>query len=454
LLVVTASLMVLAPILQAFGQMSLAEIGKSLLMLAGVFVVLGVAGLALAPIVPILLALGAAVLLIGAGMLAAGAGVLLFATGLAALSVSGTAATLALVAMVSALAGLIPLVMKQIGLGLIAFAQVIATAGPAITAALVVVLNSLIDAIIKLSPKIIQALFVLLTALYNTMAQYVPKMVDAGLRLLTGVLNGIAKNIGGVVTAATNVVVNFINAMAANQGRVIQAGINFILAFINGLASAIRSNSKAMGDAGANLASAIVEGMIRGLAGGAGRIVSEAKKIASNALNAAKAVLGIHSPSREFEKVGEASGQGMANGLNNMMQVVQVSAEDLGKGAIKSLSGSLSGMSDLVNNEMDVRPVIRPVLDLTDLQNNAGQINRVLAGSRQIDIRPVSSSAQAASTGFQNNKDLIQQLTSADSSRPTVQFVQNNNSPKALSSADIYRQTKNQLSRVKEVVTP
>jgi hypothetical protein len=356
--------------------------------------------------------------------------------------------------MVSALAGLIPLVLRQVGLGLIAFAQIIGQAGPAITQALVTILNSLIDAIITLSPKIIKALFVLLTALYNTMANYVPQMVAAGLKLLTGVLNGIANNIHGVVNAATNVVVNFINAMAANQGRVIQAGVNFILAFINGLASAIRANSKAMGDAGANLASAIVEGMIRGLAGGAGRIASEAKKIASNALNAAKAVLGIHSPSKEFEKVGEFSAQGMANGLHNMSHIVEVSAEDVGKRAIKSMGDALSGMSGLIDDKMDVQPVIKPVLDLTGVQAGAGQINRVLAGSRKIDIQPVSSSAQQASSGFQNNKDFIEQVDSTDSSRPTVQFIQNNNSPRALSSADIYRQTKNQLSRVKEVVSP
>jgi hypothetical protein len=230
--------------------------------------------------------------------------------------------------------------------------------------------------------------------------------------------------------------------------------VNFILAFINGLAIAIRSNSKAMGDAGANLASAIVEGMIRGLAGGAGRIASEAKKIAANALNAAKSVLGIHSPSKEFEKVGGYSAEGMANGLRKGSSLIEISAADMGDRAVKSLSGSLANISNLINDKMDVQPVIRPVLDLTNLQNNAGQINKILTGTRQIDIRPVSSSAQAASSGFQNNKDFIAQVDTPDPSRPTIQFVQNNNSPKALSSADIYRQTRNQLSRVKEVVTP
>jgi tape measure domain-containing protein len=452
LVIVAASLLLLAPILAMFGQMKLSEIGKSLLELFGVFAVIGISGVLLAPVVPILLALGVAITLLGVGMLAAGAGVLLFATGLTLLSVSGVAATVALVAMVSALAGLIPMVMTQIGLGIIAFANTIATAGPALTNALVVVLNSLIDAIIRLSPKIIEALFTLLNALVTTMLKHVPKMVDSGLKLLTGVLNGIANNMSGVVTAATNVVVNFINAMAANQGRVIQAGVNFILSFINGLASAIRSNSKAMGDAGANLASAIVEGMIRGLAGGAGRIASEAKNVARNALNAAKSVLGIGSPSKEFEKVGKFSVQGLANGLNKFGLIAVNSAEDLGHSTLKALGETLSSVPDTLSNKMDIRPTIRPVLDLTDVYNNAGQINKVLNGSRKIDIRPVSSNAQQASNGFENNKILVEAGSAPSNTAPTVQFNQVNNSPKALSSAEIYRQTKNQLSQVKKVV--
>jgi tape measure domain-containing protein len=454
LLVVAASLLLLAPILAMFGQMKLEEIGKSLLMLFGVFAVIGISGLLLAPVVPILLALGVAIVLLGTGMLLAGAGVLLFATGLTALAISGAAATLALVAMVSALAGLIPMVMTQIGLGIIAFANTIATAGPALTNALVVVLNSLINAIIKLSPKIIEALFTLLNALVTTMLKHVPKMVDSGLKLLTGVLNGIANNMSGVVTAATNVVVNFINAMAANQGRVIQAGVNFILSFVNGLASAIRSNSKAMGDAGANLASAIVEGMIRGLAGGAGRIASEARNIAKNALNAAKNALGIGSPSKEFEKVGRFSGEGLVIGLDKMSRVVEISAEDMGHRAVQSMSTALSGMSTLIDDKMDTQPVIRPVLDLSSLQGNAGQINKILSGTKKIDISPVSASAQQASSGFQNNKSFVEELDRNQSTTPTVQFVQNNNSPKALSTAEIYRQTKNQLSKAKKAVTP
>lgn len=330
-LVIAAALRVLAPVLQQFGDMSLTEIGSALLMLAGVFAIFGGAALLLAPVVPVMIGLGAAVAILGVGVLAAGAGVMLFATGLTLLAAAGAGATTALVHMVVSLASLIPEVMKQIGLGLVAFAQVIATSGPAITKALVTVLESLISAIVRVTPKIVDALLRMLTMLLEKLAQYVPRMVDAGLRLLTGILKGIANNIGKVVDEATRVVVNFINGISKNLPKVIDAGVKMIISFVNGVANAIRSNTDEMNAAGRNLGSAIIEGMVKGVTGGIASITSAAKSVASSALNAAKGVLGINSPSKEFIKIGNYVNDGFRKGLEGNKKQVYDAFNDLKK---------------------------------------------------------------------------------------------------------------------------
>jgi hypothetical protein len=316
LLVAAAALKLLAPVLLAFGAMSWGDILKGLTMLAGVFVVLGVAGLLLAPVVPVLLGLGIAIGVLGIGMLAAGAGVLLFSTGLTALAVSGAAGTAAIVNMVKQIALLLPFVMTQLGLAVIAFAKSLTTAGPAFTTAMVVVLTALMNAIVKLAPKIASTMEKMLTLLLGVLVRSVPKMVVAGMQIITGILNGIANNIGKIVTAATNIIVNFLKGISQNLPRVIQAGVDLVLAFVNGVANSIRNNSTAMGQAGANLGLAIVEGMANGIAGGIGVVTSKAKEVASAALNAAKNVLGIHSPSKEFHKIGMFVVQGFVNGMD------------------------------------------------------------------------------------------------------------------------------------------
>lgn len=316
LLIVTASLAVLAPVLLAFGNMSWEQIVKGLLVLAGAFLVIGAAGLILAPVVPLIALLGAGIALLGIGVLAAGAGVFLFASALTALAVAGGAATAMIIGIVKGLIGLIPDLMASIGLGLVAFAKVIAVSGPAITKAIEVVLNSLIGAIGRLTPKIVMTLAKLMVMMVQTLAANVPKMADAGLKLLTGFLNAIARNLGKVITAATNVIVAFLNGIGKNLPRIIDAGVKLIISFVNGVAKAIDSHSAEMGAAGGRLAMAIVQGMAKGIMGGIGSITSAAKNLASQALSSAKSVLGINSPSKEFQKIGKYVVDGFRKGLD------------------------------------------------------------------------------------------------------------------------------------------
>lgn len=358
-LVIAAALSILAPVLLQFGQMSMGEIGKSLLMLAGVFVVFGAAAILLAPVVPVMIALAGAVTLLGIGVLAAGAGVLLFATALTALAAAGIAGTAAIVGIVSGLVGLIPMVMKQIGLGLKAFAEVIGSAGPAILKAIRAVLNALIDAIAQLTPKIINTLFKMLSLMLSTMQKYVPRMVDAGLKLLTGILHGIANNIGKVVDMATKVIVNFLNAIGRNIPKVNQAGVNLIIKFIDGISSAIDRNSSRLGAAGGRLAAAIIKGMIRGLGSGMGEIISAARSIATSALDAAKKALGVKSPSKEFERIGNYVNDGFRKGLDgNKKQVFD---------AFDSLKVKLKDMTRSAGEDVDrLESKLRKLTDRRD----------------------------------------------------------------------------------------
>lgn len=446
LLVVAAALQILAPVLQALGSMSLGEIGKALLALAGVFLVLGVAGLVLAPLTPILIALGLAVGLLGVGMLAAGAGVLLFSTAMTALSISGVAGAAAIVAMVQKLVTVIPIVMAAIGAGIIAFAKVIATAGPAITKAITTVLLALLSAIDKLSPRIVSTLGKMLSLMLAAMVKYVPKMADAGLKILIGVLNAIAKNIGKVVKAGADIIVNFLKGIQQNLPRVIQEGVNTIISFINGVANGIRSNSSALGAAGGNLASAIVEGMVRGIAGGIGSVVSAAKNMAQSALDAAKHKLGINSPSKEFIKVGKFSAQGAAIGFIKYKSYVTDAAAETGGAAVDALRSSLSGISDIVTTDANFTPIIRPVLDLSGVKKDAGKIGSMVT-TTPLKVDTTAAKAKDASAAYSANLQARQDANLSEGD--TFNYTQNNTSPKALSNAEIYRQTKTQLATVK-----
>lgn len=473
LLVAAAALEVLLPVLTTMGNMPWASLGEALAGLAGVFIIFAAAGLLLTPLAPTLLALGAAILLMGLGVAAAGAGVFLFAAGLTALAVAGTAAAAALTGIVSALLGLLPKVAKEIGLAVIAFATTISTAGPAIVKAITTVLDALLDAINKESPKInttfgmllveflndvnkyspqINATFMkLLNLLLSDVESFVPKLTNAGVNILIAVINGIASRTGNMVSAATNIVIAFINGVGSNSLRVTQAGINMILNFINGLANQIRAATPQMDAAGANLGSAIIDGMTGGLASKAAGLISKAESIAGDVLHALGKVLDAHSPSREAFKLGAWTTKGFTDGLGSMGDVVEASATNVGSSALTAMSKTISGMSDLITGSMDVAPTITPVLDLSNVKKNASQIGDLLS-TTPVSVGTSTTSAKIASAGISTNSDAITTVANSPKSPPPVSFTQNNYSPKAISAADLYRQTNNQLSKARGVL--
>jgi hypothetical protein len=452
LLVVAEALRVLAPVLLTFGGMSWGEIAKGLVMLAGAFAVIGLAGLVLTPLIPSLIGLGIAVSLLGAGAALAGVGVFLFAAGFTALAASGAAGAAVIIGIVKSLLGLLPIVVTQVGAIVLAFAKVIAEAGPAIIKAVTAVLLAFLEAIIRLSPKIAQAFNALLDALLEIMVRSIPKMADAGLKILVGILKAIAAHIGDVIKAGADVIVNFLKGIQQQFPRVVQAGVDTIISLINSMADAIRANSGAMGAAGGNLATAIIQGMVSGIAGGVGSVVAAAKNMAKSALDAAKGALGINSPSKEFEDVGMFSDMGLAGGFVKYTKFVTKAAEGVGGDAIESLRGSLSGISDIVTTDASFTPIIRPVLDLTDVKKSAAQIGPMLTSS-PLKVDTTSSKAKDASNGYLANQ-AVQHQNDLVGAEPSVNFTQNNYSPKALSSVEIYRNTNNQLSTVKGALKP
>lgn len=414
LLVVSAALWVLHPVLVAFGEMTWEEIGKGLVMLAGALVVIGLAGLILAPVVPAIIGLGVGIALLGVGLLAAGAGVFLFAAGLTALAAAGSAATAMIIGIVAGLIGLIPEVMKQIGLGLIAFAEVIATAGPSITKALVTVLEALISAVVQVTPKIVDALLKLLLTLLRKLKEYVPKMVDAGLKLITGILNGIANNVDKMVEAASRVITEFLKALGKHVPKIVDAGFDMVIDVIKGVRKAVDANSGELGREGGKLAVAIIKGMVKGIGNGLGEIKNAAMNVAKSALDSAKNFLGIHSPSKEFEKVGNYVNDGFRKGLDGNKKQIYDAFNDLKK-MLKDLSKSSKASSS--ERRKAAAAYSELTKKLTDERSTLGK----LANQYDVLTDKIKAADDAYKAAIKTRDDYRKQITDkySDISSPT-----------------------------------
>lgn len=448
LLVAAGALMILAPALKMLGKMSWDEIGRGLTMLGAALAIIAVGGVLLIAALPGLLGLGIAAGLIGVGALAAGVGITMLSAGLIALGAASTVGASALVFMATQLIGLIPLIALKIGEGIIAIAGVISTAGPTLFGAFVTLITSFVTAIATVAPLIINTFFNLLMMLVKKLEENVPVFVDSGMKLITGILEGIANNIGKMVDAAVSVIVNFLNGISRNIYRIIDAGVDLILSLLRGIARAIRDHSQEFADAGSDIFRAIADGIKNAIANGGADIRYMGEAIGQGLLEGAKNILGIKSPSKEFYKIGVFSTQGLVGGLDATAKNVYASAQGVGASAVDGLSKSLSEMSSVSLDGIDMTPTIRPVLDLSAIRKDSSLINGILTPNMlQVD----AGYASAANISMEQRAIKTQQTempvtTTGDTN---ISFVQNNTSPKALSPAEIYRQTRNQISSAK-----
>lgn len=394
LMVVAAALRVLLPVLQTLADMDVGDIAAALGTLAGVFIILGAAGYLLGPVVPVIMGLGVAVAAIGVGMALAGAGIFLFAAGLTLIAGLGAGAALAIGAFIGKLLEMVPQLSDKLAAAIVAILGVVTKAAPAFGEAVQAIIMAILDVIRNVAPKLIDTLVTVLEKLLDAIVDFVPKLVAGGMKLITGILNGIGDNIGKLVSAATKVITKFIDALGDNIPKVAKSGAQMIVKLVNGIAEAIRENSKAMSEAGANLARAIIEGMANGLRAGLGVIADVARGVANSALEAAKNVLGIASPSKEFVKIGKYVIDGFRKGLDS-------NKGDIWE-AFNTLRDALKAMTKEAGEDVD-----KLEAKLKKLRQNGGSRKEIAKTKAQLAQakKEEKASKQAYNTLTKNLKD-------------------------------------------------
>lgn len=197
-----------------------------------------------------------------------------------------------------------------------------------------------------------------------------------------------------------------------------------------GESSLVEFNKYFSTENGSYIAVNMVNGLANGLITGQSIIADASRELARAAYDSTTDELGIHSPSKAFEEIGRFSDMGLANGLLKYSSIVNDATNAIGDSALSTMKESMDKISALLNNEVN-NPVITPTLDLSDISNNAGRINKMFDN-------PTLGTNLEELPGIQNGK--------------IYNFTQNNYSPKALSRIEIYRQSKNLFSTLKGTV--
>lgn len=372
---------------------------------------------------------------------------------------------------------------------------------PKIVETVKTILLQLCQLIIDTAPNIVGAAMALVTNFLKGLADNFPSIINSGFRMMLAFLSGVEQNIGKIVNKAVAIVVNFVDAIARNLGKIVESGVNLVIQFIEAVGHACENNGERIGHAAYTLAKGLVLGLAKGIWAFAGDLwrdlssffggvmnrisdqmhplTSRMESIGNNmilglingikgrSIRAENAVANvatkladvtakrnkIHSPSRLYYGFGEYMMMGLTlgikeNGWRSVDAITKVS--NAVTDAYNSIGnrGTLSDYTPKILDNLDLRPKIRPVMDLSAVEEGANRISAMLD----------TGVGYNAAVGLDYGREAAARAA-LDASAPrevarnnNITYVQNNYSPKSIDAVDIYRQTRNQLSSVEEAI--
>lgn len=208
-------------------------------------------------------------------------------------------------------------------------------------------INALVQWFAQLPGNIAAFLSMVITNVVAWVANMASNAVSAGSRFISGIagfLSALPGNIASWLSGVISTVVGWVSQFASNA---VSAASQFASNLIDGLAS-IPGRVTSIG-------SDIIQGMVNGVTGAAGRLIDSVKGAVDDAINAAKNLLGIHSPSRVFRKIGQYTMQGAALGVDDDADVLLRSTDNAMRGMISTAQDiAMPGVSSTAGGESAV----------------------------------------------------------------------------------------------------
>ena len=130
----------------------------------------------------------------------------------------------------------------------------------------------------------------------------------------------------------------------------------------------------------------LVEGFANGITDCTWKAEAEAKAMARAAARAAERELDENSPSKVFYRIGDYAGQGFVNALGDYRTKAYSVSSGMANSARNGLQDSIGRIKDAIDGNVSTQPVIRPVLDLSDVQSGASAINGLLSSRSSVGV--------------------------------------------------------------------
>ena len=340
-----------------------------------------------------------------------------------------------------------PQILRWIGETLIQLSVQIVNFIPHFKKVIVTLIANFLMVIRELTPQIVDTMLVLIDNLIRAIVDSVQMFIDGARRIINAFLDGIAGMVSDIINKGTDIIVALVRGIGDSSIKVVRAAAETLLSFLNGLAQAIRDYSGKIREAAGNIAGALIDGITGGLAGGVGKVMNKVGEVAGGIVDGFKGLLGIHSPSRVMRDLAGFVGDGIALGLDDSQSQVFKASEALGE---SSVEGAMRGINSMViSSDMKLSPTIRPVVDLSEVRKGAEETKRIFGNPQLSGPAPMQAPQLV---GVSTMPVIGRYQDHFPQKNTTINFTQNNNSPEALSAAEIFRQTHSELMMLRKAI--
>lgn len=468
LLLLSVAVGSLVPTILLLGAAGLGPVAIGVGALVVVLVALAGASLLLAKAIAPMQALALALLTFSAAVAVFGLGVLALGVGLATIGTAGSAGIQVLTAAIQSFLSILPFMGQKLAETIVIMIAIFGENMPTIMAAVSSFIGGMIQVFIDNTPLLILAGVTLILSLLDALVALAPKIVETGMELILSLLKGIRDHIYEITTVVGDIISQFLRALGQSLPKIIDAGTKMIIDFINGLAGAIDANHmaliEAMGRLGKSIINAlwdaikaafsgilgllkdigkaIVQGIWEGIKAAGRWFRDQVNSFFEGIINGVKRVLGIHSPSRVFKQIGRFSMEGLAIGIDEGGSTAVASSTKVSQELIDSVNEVFKGI-DLEDLNLEINPVVSPVLDLAKAKAGAEQLSGLFNSQQTISANVEAARPRQSEPQAQAQPQTVNRTTE-------INFTQNNTSPEALSAMDIYRNTQNQLRQIRE----
>lgn len=166
-----------------------------------------------------------------------------------------------------------------------------------------------------------------------------------------------------------------------------------------------------------------MDGLADGIWANRSSAINAAASAAASAYAAAKRALDINSPSKKFEWLARMSDEGLGRGFLKHAAVIQRGASRAADVAYSGMESALTKITSILNDNIDASPVIRPVMDLSDVSRGASLIDSLLMNQNGTYFGGIYSGNIGRNLQAVGNVPTVKSVAAPNNNRDIVEAV-------------------------------